>query len=493
MKNKLILGPILGLESDNVYSVIFVVNSIKSAIVSFAEKNVDAQKIGDIFSGEVWHAQLKIEQKTQGNNLNYTINCDGEAYSSQLDVLAWSFYIPGKEEKPKFAYASCNGFSDYKLMNTTENPYHLWEAMEAEHNTAPFSVLLMGGDQVYADSIWSVVESLKTWNELGVEDKVKRQATVDMKKEIDSFYSELYVSRWNKPQVAKMLASIPSIMMWDDHDIFDGWGSYPEKLMTCPVYQAIYDAAKKHFELLQIRGHQNRSLIGNAKNLQHYSMNVKFGKYTILVLDNRSERTLTQVMSPTHWEHIAKALDQSKEGDLLVMTAVPVVYRDFAAAESFVDSTPWEEEVTDDLKDHWRAKEHQGERQKLIMRLLDNARTRKGKTVILSGDVHVGCLGVIRDKRETSPINIHQVVSSGIVHPAPTYIQWLGILAITNDDTEYLDENRSITSDMLKPYGSNHYIRTRNFVTLLEGSDDKLWVNWIIEGKDKPTYPLATQ
>ncbi|MDX6915014.1 hypothetical protein R9X49_07820 [Pectobacterium carotovorum] len=78
-------------------------------------------------------------------------------------------------------------------------------------------------------------------------------------------------------------------------------------------------------------------------------------------------------------------------------------------------------------------------------------------------------------------------------HPTPTYIQWPDILAITNDDTEYLDENRSITSDMLKPYGSNRYIRTRNFVTLLEGSAEKLWVNWIIEGKDKPAYPLASQ
>jgi hypothetical protein len=222
-------------------------------------------------------------------------------------------------------------------------------------------------------------------------------------------------------------------------------------------------------------------------------MSLKFGTYTVLALDNRSERTLSQVMSESHWNDIAAALNYCTSGDLLVMTAVPVVYRDFAAAESIVDSTPWEEEVTDDLKDHWRAKEHQGERQKLIMRLLDNAKMRKGKTVLLSGDVHVGCLGVIRDKREAGSINIHQVVSSGIVHPAPTYIQWLGILAITNDDTEYLDENKSITADMLKPYGSNQYIRARNFVTLLEGSDNKLWVNWMLEGKDKPAYPLAAQ
>lgn len=25
--------------------------------------------------------------------------------------------------------------------------------------------------------------------------------------------------------------------MWDDHDIWDGWGSYPEPIQACPVFQ----------------------------------------------------------------------------------------------------------------------------------------------------------------------------------------------------------------------------------------------------------------
>jgi hypothetical protein len=493
MTNKLTLGPVLGLESGNFYTVVFVAQSTQRAEVVFAGQRIEAQMIGDIVSGTVWRAELQIIPGDVGRAIEYTVSCDGFPYSSQLDVPEWSFYVPGLTEKPKFAYASCNGFSDFKLMNTTENPYFLWDAMKNEHLAAPFSALLMGGDQVYADSIWSVVEPLKQWNSLGKKEKIKRQATVDMKKKIDRFYSELYVSRWSQQQVAEMLASVPSIMMWDDHDIFDGWGSYPDELMTCPVYKAIYASAKAHFELLQVRGKQNRSLIGSPDELKHYSMSITFGQYTILALDNRSERTLQEVMSPEHWADVATVLEACSQGDVLLMTAVPVVYRDFAAAEAYVDSTPWEEEVTDDLKDHWRAKEHQGERQKLIMRLLDNALIRDGKTVMLSGDVHVGCLGVIRDKRHDKTVNIHQVVSSGIVHPAPTYIQWLGILTITNDDTEYLDENKFITADILKPYGSNLYIRTRNFVTLLEGSDGKLWVNWINEGKDKPAYPLAAQ
>ncbi len=95
------------------------------------------------------------------------------------------------------------------------------------------------------------------------------------------------------------------------------------------------------------------------------------------------------------------------------------------------------------------------------------------------------------------PIKIHQVVSSGIIHPAPSLIQWLGIKAVTNDDIEALNEERTIEASMLTPVGSKKYIRARNFVTLNQGSDDKIWVNWIVDGErkaetgERPVYPIS--
>ena len=193
-------------------------------------------------------------------------------------------------------------------------------------------------------------------------------------------------------------------------------------------------------------------------------------------------------MSDSQWVDFYNCLSETQSDDLLLMTAVPVVYRDFSFSESAFDATPWEEALTDDLKDHWRAKEHEGERARLIMNLLTNANNRGGRTVILSGDVHIGCLGIIHDRE--NHLKIHQIVSSGIVHPPPSALQWFGIKAVTNDNNEYLNENETIKISMLKPFGSSKYIRTRNFVTLEEGGDNKIWVNWICEGKDNPCYPI---
>lgn len=111
--------------------------------------------------------------------------------------------------------------------------------------------------------------------------------------------------------------------------------------------------------------------------------------------------------------------------------------------------------------------------------------------VILSGDVHVGCLGVIQDRRGEGVMNVHQLVSSGIVHPCPTQFQWTGILAMTNDAPEYLDESRLVRAELLKPFGAPVYLRTRNFATLQMGSDNKLWANWHCENDLAASYPLA--
>lgn len=492
MANSLLLGPLLGLESNALYTVCFLTDkSVSRADVRIANQQVTAQIVDELYSGLFWRAELEMPPQPEGHYVDYQVYLDDEVSHNVLGDEAWRFYLPGQQEKPRIAYASCNGFSDYKQMSCTDNPYALWQAMADTHREEPFSLLIMGGDQVYADAIWSNIEPLRKWNELERSTKVSRKATKAMKVQIDRFYSTLYVDRWNRPDIARMLASIPSIMMWDDHDIFDGWGSYPEDIQNCDVYQTIFSIAARYYRTFQARSQQNASLFCRDPELAHYGFGLRFRNYHILGLDNRSERRLDRVMSDGQWDDLRRYLEEeATSGDLLLMSAVPVVYRDFSFSEMAVDATPWQEELTDDLKDHWRAREHQWERMRLIMTLLNNADRRDARTVILSGDVHIGCLGVIRDRRRSKALKIHQVVSSAIVHPAPSSIQWIGIRAVTNDDTEYLNEDRNIRADIIRPQASGTYLRTRNFATLKEGRDEKLWINWVCENQEKPCYPL---
>lgn len=494
MVEKILVGPLLGIESNSRYTFCFFTRkSVTSASVQVDGIGLAAERIDETPNGLFWRAQWDVPASSMGTAQSYSVALNNAGAEDRHGRNSWQFYVPGADEKPRIAYASCNGFSSLDLKNKTEEPYLLWDEMVAEHIRHPFSLLLMGGDQLYADELWTTVPKMREWGELPRQQKIQRQPSQVMLAQLDSFYEKLYRERWGQESMSLMLASVPSIMMWDDHDIFDGWGSYPKDMQACPVYQAVFTVAKKYFELFQIRSHRNGSLLGAGSG--HYAFAVNFRRYHILALDNRGERSLTRIMSEQQWTDVNRYLDNSAtEGDLLVLSGVPVVYRDFSLTETVYDATPWQEELTDDLKDHWRAKEHQGERARLIMRLLSNASGRgqggARRTVLLSGDVHIGCLGVINDRRNGRSCKIHQVVSSGIVHPSPSRIAWLGIMAVTNDEDEYLNEDHSIKINMLKPFGSNKYIRSRNFVTLLEGSDQKLWVNWVCEHDDNPGYPL---
>lgn len=486
------VGPILGLESDTLYTVCFsTAKTVNAVSVTANGKPYAAEAVGETVSSTVWRAEISIPLANTGQFIAYQIKLDNELATCKNKRNEWVFYVPGKDEHPQLVYASCNGFSSLDLMHKTKEPYHLWQAMAEQHRQAPFALLIMGGDQLYGDSIWTSVRQLESWNQKGHDEKVNFTPRLQLRQKINQFYDTLYQQRWNNEHMSLMLASIPSVMMWDDHDIFDGWGSYPPDLQGCRVFQAIFEAAKHHFELFQIRSRKNTSLLDAQAS--HYAFAVKFRDYRILGMDHRAERTRQQVMSGEQWTLVKQYLNEEAAcGHLLVMSGVPVVYRDFSFTEGVFEKTPWQEELTDDLKDHWRAKEHQGERARLIHCLLGNAEKRKkngnGKTVILSGDVHIGCVGVIHDmKRE---LKVHQVVSSGIVHPAPSRLQWMGIMTVTNDREEYLDEDKTIRIAMLTPFASDRYIRQRNYVTLQMGSDSKLWVNWESEGDDKPYYPV---
>ena len=413
MSDKLALGPLLSVEDDNKYVICFLSKNDSDFSIFIDKEEIKAEKIGILKSGNFYRAEFEIKQSKKSKTITYNI-LNNNTNSNTTDAFnrdSWSFYVPSSTEKPKFAYASCNGFSSPDLLAKTDEPYLLWDKLIEQHGNEPFSILIMGGDQVYADELWSKVKELEEWSRLNMNDKIKRKATKAMIRNLDTFYESLYIKKWSDEQMSLCLASIPTVMMWDDHDIFDGWGSYPQELLDCDVYQNIFKTAKKYFEIFQIRSLKNQTLL--TKDRTHFSFALKFRNYHILGLDNRTQRSIYQVMGNDQWKDLNTYLDENILNDnLLVLSAVPVVYRDFSLTENLVDFTSWQEELTDDLKDHWRAKEHQGERMRLIMRLFMNIEKRKvskrnTRTVILSGDVHVGSLGVINDHKNQN--QIHQL------------------------------------------------------------------------------------
>ncbi|MBO9548073.1 alkaline phosphatase D family protein [Pseudomonas sp.] len=448
----------------------------------------------------VWRAEFEIKQKL-GKEITVEITFGGARAI---------FVVPPEGQPPRMAYASCNGFSDPKLMEKVDKNNERWDDMASAHKVNPYHVLLMGGDQVYSDEMRGRAPLMKEWFRLSFKERADQVYTQAIEAELDEFYSWLYLDRWKQPEPKLMFASIPTIMMWDDHDIIDGWGSYPENLHASPVFQGLFATAKRYFRIFQQQLSQNSPHL--APSVEQHPCAIpgvadgfhlgfsNLGGLAIMVPDLRSERhpdlttptvKNTQIVSQKSWDAIYNWLAGVKQHKhMLVMSSIPVGYLDLQAAEKALDLIPGQQELEDDLRDHWRSRPHRDERLRLIMRLLDYASAPDGcKVTLVSGDVHVAGACVIESRlaahRTDGAGMIYQLISTGIVHPSPPAlaVYFLEALGASEEKIDY-----RLTGSML-PIGSRgrYLIPARNWLAIEPDSEAgkyRLWANWHVEGYD---------
>lgn len=413
-----------------------------------------------------------------------------------------SFTVPARGRSPRMAFASCNGFSDPKLMKRVNDRNERWAHLERTHGAAPYHVLVLGGDQVYGDEVWTEqVPAIRAWSELPRDERVKRAFTEVMRRQVERFYFRIYVARWAQPEPAAAFASIPTLMMWDDHDIFDGWGSHAEAENRCPVFQGIFGVARSMFEVFQRQTPPGTPAPGQIAGTSGFSWAHDFDGISIVAPDLRSDRTPSRVLAPASWAGLVRWLDRvpPAAAHLYVVCSIPVVYASFIAVERFLGVLPGQQELEDDLRDHWSSPGHQQERIRLIHRLLGASRDKSVRVTILSGDVHAAALGVIESSRDpAAPPNanvINQLTSSGIVHPAPPgTVLW----AIEHLMSGTEEPDRGITTRLLELPGTSHkVIGARNWLALEPDTNgrQRIWANWHVEGVATPftktIHPVA--
>ena len=410
------------------------------------------------------------------------------AYGFVGEERRWALAVPGRLQAPRIAYVSCNGFSMPGDMRRIADKNALWDDLGAMHASQPFHLLLMGGDQIYADELWDVIPELGRFNERPRSERVAMAADPSLLGALESFYVGTYQQRFSQPPVAEALASMPSIMMWDDHDIFDGWGSYSDEEQASPVFRTIFAAARTCFSLFQMQSDPRAPSWPALEGQPSFNAFVRLGTLGLLVLDLRSERSQRQVLSLETWSVVFDALERA-EGlrHLLVMSSIPIVHADLSFVERGVEMVPGRQDIEDDLHDQWVSYNHRTERLRLIHRLLDFAHATGTRVTILSGDVHVAALGVIESVRR--PVQwvyanvINQLTSSAIVHPPPARIVRY-FLEQMGDEVKEID--RGISAQMLQFPGTNYrFVAARNWLSIEFDDTDRIWANWHIENQQE--------
>jgi hypothetical protein len=415
---------------------------------------------------------------------------DGEtAARYAIGGEGWTVRLPPAVGGRRVAYTACNGNDDEGNGGPVPPSRNaLWRRLAAEHARVPFHLLLHGGDQLYADTLWSEVPELGAWRRLPWREGNTRPFTPSMAERAHAYFLESYLRLWSQPEIAALLASIPSVMMWDDHDIFDGWGSWPEERQVCPVFEGVFAVARDHFALFQLAARPDRLPDGfGDPGGGHFGCAFGAGEVGILAPDLRSERTRGRIMGEAGWRHCEAALE-SLAGcrHVLVMSSVPLVNADMTWLERLYVAAPGHSDLEDDLRDQWQSVGHRNEWRRMLACLVAFSARTGARVTSLSGEIHLGALGVVEGEDR---VRVHQLTSSGIVHTPPPAIalaayEWLG------RHTMVLEPG--LTVQLLRfPGRRRRYLRQRNWLSLDAAGDGRFRATWHTERGEAGSFAVA--
>jgi hypothetical protein len=399
--------------------------------------------------------------------------------------------LPPAVSARRFAYAACSGTDDdeREKPSAAGSRNALWRQLAAAHRERPFHLLLQGGDQLYADTIWEEMPELGAWRRLPWREANAHPFTPGMAEEADRYYFEHYCWLWSQKDIAPLLATLPSVMMWDDHDIFDGWGSWPHDRQSCPVFAGLIGVARDYFALFQLGGLPGRlPEVCDDPDGRHFGSAYRVGSIGIVAPDLRSERTRERIMGEAGWRDFEAALKRLADcRHVILMSSVPLANTDMSLIERGFVAVPGHSDLEDDLRDQWQSFGHRDEWRRMLSTLVAFSARTGARVTSLSGEIHLGALGLI----EGRGVQIHEMTSSGIVHEPPPKLvtaayEWLG------RRTTVLGPD--LKACLLKiPGHGRRYLRARNWLSLDLDGDGGFVGIWNTEKGEGGRLAMASQ
>ncbi|KAJ9493906.1 hypothetical protein H2202_010573 [Exophiala xenobiotica] len=411
------------------------------------------------------------------------------AITSHLGCTRYEFLVAGKHETNwRFIATSGNDFT----LNVSANERarlggvgFMWKDIMQKHaECGGFHCQLGLGSQIYADRMWKEIPSLKQW--LGMSGKENRKNavwTAAHEEDVTHAFFHYYTSHFDQPHLREAFAQIPYILTLDDHDIFDGFGSYPEYMQFSNMFKNIgrigiemYLLFQHHTTLELLRDlSDDRDLFTITGTGWHF---VKFLGPAVAVVgpDTRSERNPHQVMAgPTYQGLFPKiALLPQTIQHCMLMIPVPLIYPRLDAAEQIAHTmatgkkavtgaynvlgkvtssvagvvgakgavgsgfdsvkravgksglmgnilNPFGDiDVLDELKDQWTHESKDLERTYFIRTLQGISHQRSIRMTFISGAVNTCGAGLVHDPSHPSDHKtMYQLISSSVVNTPP--------------------------------------------------------------------------
>jgi len=379
----------------------------------------------------------------------YEVRLDGERVWPLDGFPASTFHTYPKEEPLEVVFGSCRVAAPheppYSLRKDQDERgreidslHTLAERMLDEPRERWPDVLLMIGDQVYADEVSPATRAFI---------ESRRDASGEPGCVVVDYeeYTQLYRESWTDDKIRWLLSSLSSMMIFDDHDVHDDWNSsqaWLEKARTKEWWRDHIVAALasywvyQHIGNLSPEGHADDELLRKVKEADdgwpilaefaraadeepsgsHWSYCRDLGDTRVVVIDSRAGRILEEgnrsMLDEREWQWV----EEHFTGDfdhLLVATSLP-----WLLGEGMHYLEAWSEAVAGgawgpafvplaerlrlavDLE-HWPAFQKSFKRLAELLRSVGAGERGRAPAsiVVLSGDVHHAYLAEVAFRR----------------------------------------------------------------------------------------------
>lgn len=407
------------------------------------------------------YALVVLEGLTAGATHPYTVRVDGyQVWPDPDSQFPPSVIRTIDPEQPlRLAFGSCRTTAPHDRAHWLSHGVDILRstayALAAGDGAGPPSLLLLLGDQVYADEpppqIVEMIENRRS-TDSGAGDEI-----ADFEE-----YTQLYRLAWSDPAIRWLLSTVPTAMIFDDHDLRDDWNTsdaWQRRMRALPWWRRRVTAGLGAYGIYQHLGNLPpatlakdpllallRDATGDAGEAldelawaadlnpaaYRWSFARDYGGVRLIVLDSRCARVLTPghraMLDPTEWEWF----DELATGDvdhLVIGSSLPVLL-----PQGIHQLERWNEAICDGAWGARMARAGEKLRQAVdlehwgafrvsfdalatsVAGIARGARGRPpGSVLFLSGDVHYSYLAKARLGRAAAPV--YQIVCSPIRNP----------------------------------------------------------------------------
>ena len=314
--------------------------------------------------------------------------------------------------------------------------------------------LLLLGDQVYADEVSEgTLQFIRSRRDT-------REGPGETVADFEE-YTHLYYDSWREPSIRWLLSTVPSAMIFDDHDVHDDWNTsaaWVKKMRATPWWEERITGGFMSYWIYQHLGNLSpreireegmlRKLLGEAGDAgpllrafardsndksvgRRWSYRRDFGKSRLLVVDTRAGRILDEgdrsMVDDEEWRWIL----ENTSGDLdhlLIGTSLPVLLPPaLHHAETWNEAVcagawgPLAASLGERIRqaldlEHWSAFGKSFEKMTGLLRSVASGEDDDGRApasiVVLSGDVHHGYLAEADYPGDGTRSAVYQAVCS---------------------------------------------------------------------------------